>query len=93
MATIDRRSFLIKGSAAIAAAGAATALPGLLTSPAGAALTKDHTSSDVLSGSLNEPLVVHVLDLSTGEIALFQGEQEFVVHDPQLARKLAGAAR
>ena len=102
MATINRRSFLLQGSAAIAAAGAATALPGFLTTPAGAQLKEAHPfgpddasggTSDASPGSLNEPLVAHILDLSTGEIALFQGEHEFVLHDRALAQKLAGAAR
>jgi hypothetical protein len=98
MATFNRRSFLIQGSTVLAAAGAATALPGFLTTPAGADVAKDHPAGKgetlgATSGSLDEPLVAHILDLTTGEIALFQGENEFVLHDPQLARKLAGAAR
>ena len=37
------------------------------------------------------PLLAHVTDLTTGEITLFQGEQEFVVRDPALARQLFSA--
>jgi hypothetical protein len=35
--------------------------------------------------------LAHIRDLSTGEITLFQGEQEFVVRDPALARQLFAA--
>ena len=34
------------------------------------------------SGALTEPLVAHVKDLGTGEISLFQGEQEVIFRVP-----------
>ena len=93
MKSIERRVFLTRGSVVIAAAGVAAAVPGLapgLLEPAGAAEATPAHTSDV---TLDEPLVVHVRDLTTGEIGLFSGTQEIVVHDPGLARLLVQAAR
>ncbi len=45
------------------------------------------------AANLSEPLVAHVRDLSTGEISLFNGTQEVIVRNPQLANQLARAAR
>ena len=91
MKPIERRVFLTRGSVVVAAAGVAAAVPGLapgLLEPAGAADAVP--ASEV---TLDEPLVVHVRDLATGEIGLFSGTQEIVVHDPRLARLLVAATR
>ncbi len=42
---------------------------------------------------MTEPLVAHIRDLSTGEIGLFSGEKEIVIHDRSLARSLFRATR
>jgi hypothetical protein len=102
MATFNRRTFLIRGSGVIAAAGAATALPAFLPILAGAdaAEPKAATSpklagsaTDSDSGPMTEPLVAHIRDLSTGEIGLFSGDREIVIHNRQLARTLHSASR
>ncbi len=49
--------------------------------------------ADAGAANLSEPLVAHVRDLSTGEISVFNGTQEVVVRNPQLANQLARAAR
>jgi len=101
MATINRRSFLIRGSSVIAAAGAATALPALLPVLGGAdaaepkadsAASGAGSTTDSATGPLTEPLIAHIRDLSTGEIGLFTGEQEIVIHNRQLARSLFSAS-
>jgi len=92
MKRIERRVFLTRGSVVVAAAGVAAAVPGLapgLLEPAGAAEAA-HPADEV---TLDEPLVVHVRDLSTGEIGLFSGTQEIVVHDRHLAGLLVQASR
>lgn len=38
------------------------------------------------------PVVAHVRDLSTGEIALMVGEREFIYRDPELVARLLNAA-
>jgi hypothetical protein len=91
MKPIERRVFLTRGSVVVAAAGVAAAVPGLapgLLEPAGAA---DAVPAGEVT--LDEPLVVHVRDLATGEIGLFSGTQEIVVHDRRLAHLLVQAAR
>jgi hypothetical protein len=101
MTTINRRSFLIRGSSVIAAAGAATALPALLPvlsgadaaePKAGSAATGAGSTTDSANGPLTEPLIAHIRDLSTGEIGLFSGEQEIVIHNRQLAQSLFSAS-
>jgi hypothetical protein len=88
-----------------AAAGAASAIPGLM-SVFDAAQTEapavDTGAADVAAGATDAgigiadsagPVVAHVRDLSTGEVALFNGTREVVVRDPQLANNLVRAAR
>lgn len=48
--------------------------------------------TDSATGPLTEPLVAHVRDLSTGEIGLFSGEQEIIIHNRQLAQSLFTAS-
>jgi len=91
MKEIQRRVFLTRGSIVVAAAGAAAAMPGLATEliePAGAS-----DAAPMSEVTLDEPLVVHVRDLTTGEIGLFSGTEEIVVHDRRLANLLVQATR
>ena len=93
MKPIERRVFLTRGSVVVAAAGVAAAVPGLapgLLEPAGAAEAAGSPADEV---TLDEPLVVHVRDLRTGEIGLFSGTEEIVVHDRGLANLLVQATR
>jgi TAT (twin-arginine translocation) pathway signal sequence len=100
MRHVSRRSFLKTGSAAVVAAGAISAIPGLpavadmveTQGPAdtGAAETAVSEADATLAG---EPLVAHVRDLTTGEIGFFLGTKEITVLDPQLAVRLINAAR
>jgi hypothetical protein len=94
MKPIERRVFLTRGSVVVAAAGVAAAVPGLapgLLEPAGAAEAVPASPADEVT--LDEPLVVHVRDLRTGEIGLFSGTEEIVVHDRGLANLLVRATR
>ena len=106
MSEVSRRSFLKGGSAAVAAAGAISAIPGLpamvgaleAQGPADAgaadAAATDAAATDAGGSTvLSEPLVAHVRDLATGEIGLFSGAREVTVLDPQLAARLIKAAR
>jgi hypothetical protein len=96
MKSIQRRVFLTRGSVVVAAAGVAAAAPGLvpgLVEAAGATTTTSTTTEPPVEVTLDEPLVVHVRDLATGEIGLFSGTQEIVVHDRHLASLLVQAAR
>ena len=97
-AGFSRRNFLRRGTFTAAAIAVAGSVPGISTLVA--ATTADVPAVDVGvtdaaddSGALTEPLVAQVKDLSTGEISLFQGEREVVVHAPALARSLMSAVR
>jgi hypothetical protein len=101
MNPLSRRSFLRRGSAAVVAVGALSALPGLpaligvqrkrkVPSDAGAA---DAAVSETESVALSEPLVGHIRDLGTGEIGLLSGTREISLFDPQLAARLARVIR
>ncbi len=100
MAGVSRRTFLGRGSLAVAAAGVLSTVPGL-SGLLGAAETEGPAADASVAGAdagagaanLSEPLVAHVRDLSTGEISLFNGTQEVIVRNPQLASQLARAAR
>jgi len=96
MAGVSRRTFLGRGSLAVAAAGVLSAVPGL-SGLIGAAETEgpaaDATVADGTAASLTEPLVAHVRDISTGEISVFNGTREVILRDPQLANRLLRAAR
>ena len=95
---LSRRNFLRRGTFTAAAVAVASSVPGISTLVAGTAAEAPAVDTGVSdaasdSGDLTEPLVAQVKDLDTGEISLFQGEREVVVHSPALARSLASAAR
>ena len=108
MSEFSRRVFLKGGTAAIVAAGAISAIPGLpalvgvadTQGPAdvGAAESAATAADGAVaeSGSvstLSEPIVAHIRDLSSGEVGLFSGTNEITVHDPQLAASIMRAMR
>jgi hypothetical protein len=80
-------------TAAVGVAGSLPGLGGLLTAGAADAPAVEPEVNDVSedAGSFTGPLLAHIKDLSTGEITLFQGEQELVVRNPALARQLFSA--
>ena len=87
----SRRVFLRRGTVAgtaVALVGAFPGLSGLVTTTASDAPAVEPEAaaaeSDAGAMSLSEPLVAHVKDLGTGEISLFQGEQEVIFRDPAL---------
>jgi hypothetical protein len=101
MSGVSRRVFLKGGSAAVVAAGAISAVPGLpallgaaeTQAPADAGAADSAAADAGSSGTLAEPLIAHIRDLSTGEISLFSGTREITVLDPGLAQSLARALR
>ena len=95
---LSRRNFLRRGAFTTAAVAVASSVPGISTlvaTTAADAPAVDTGVSDAAdeAGALTEPLLAQVKDLGTGEISLFQGEREVVVHSPALARSLMSAAR
>jgi hypothetical protein len=95
---VSRRTFLRGTTLTAAAVGVAASVPGLsglLASGTASAPAVEESliGADGETASLSEPLVAHIKDVATGEISLFHGEQEVVIRDPSLARRLATSAR
>ena len=79
----------------VAAAGVVSAVPGLVTGLV-ATETEAPAAESAIEGegaAMTEPLVAHVRDLATGEIGVFSGTREIVLHDPGLASRLFQASR
>jgi hypothetical protein len=84
---LDRRTFLMRGSLAAAAAGIAAAVPlgaEVLSAPAVSA--EDNQPVD-----MPDPVIAHVIDAGTGEIAVYVGHREVTIRDPRIARQLVRA--
>lgn len=101
MATLDRRSFLRRGTVAAAVTGLVASVPGASVligalesdGPAGETASADSVGAEASAGSLDEPLVAHIKDAEAGEISLFRGTREIVVRDSALASRLIRASR
>ena len=96
MGRLNRRQFLQKGSLAVAAAGVASAVPGvagLLSEEAPAIGPETSAGVDAAVPSMSEALVARVTDASTGEIEMYFGTSSTTVRDPQLAARLVRAAQ
>ena len=98
MKEVSRRIFLKGSSAAVVAAGAISAIPGLPaiigmaeTQGPADATTAEAAVTETESAVMSEPLIAHIRDLATGEIGLFSGTREITLLDPQLAARLARA--
>ncbi len=101
MSEVSRRVFLKGGSAAVVAAGAISAIPGLpaimglveTQGPADAGAVDTAAADSESSDLMTEPVIAHIRDLATGEIGLFSGTREITVLNPQLAASLFRAIR
>jgi hypothetical protein len=88
MSDLTRRGFLTRGSIGVAVAGALAVVPGLasLRPLTGTPIAGSRSWND-------EPLVAHVRDLASGEIALLVGTNQTIIRDRPLALRLHAAAR
>ncbi|WP_298338995.1 hypothetical protein [Ferrimicrobium sp.] len=92
MTEVSRRSFLIRSSATVAAAGAVAVVPG------GAARLVDsrkqaYSQLTPEESSALQSLVVHVANPATGELSVMFGTQEVRIKDHRLVAQLASAIR
>jgi hypothetical protein len=91
---INRRAFIARSGVVAAAAGAAVLAPaqiaGALNRVSVDAAGKNVPTPSVLTSSKEPaaPIIAHLRNATTGEIAVFSGSQEFIVHDPGLAAQL-----
>jgi hypothetical protein len=91
---INRRAFMSRTGAVVAAAGAAVLIPaeiaGAVTKVSGGAAAKNVATPSVVTSSKEPvaPIIAHLRDAASGEIAVFSGSQAFALHDPALAAQL-----
>jgi hypothetical protein len=94
MSALSRRRFITRSSLTVAAAGLVSALPGLPVAVSGAEAEAPEVDSAVAdTESLAAPLFAQVKNLQTGEMALYSGEREILLHNPALAARLFNAAK
>jgi hypothetical protein len=90
MTKLTRRGFLGKTSAGAATIGALLALPGLAEAAPAAPRNEDlGLTKEELAG----PVVVHVRNLASGELALLVGTREIIFHDREFVTRLGRAVR
>jgi hypothetical protein len=82
----SRRGFL-----SVAGAGAAGVAGAAVLGNTASAQAKPAPATPV-PAEATEPLVAYVRDARTGEVAVMVGEREVVVHDRELAARIAQAA-
>jgi hypothetical protein len=89
MAELTRRSFITRTSMGVAGGVLAGALATEMVRPGAEQLGGLQLPSNAAA---TEPLIAHVRDLKTGEIALMVGTREVIYKDRELAARLAVAA-
>ena len=85
MSDTSRRIFLAAAGSSAAAAAAVAAAPG--------ALAASSTSRPDAADPHGQPLVAYIDDVTSGRVAILFGEDEVVVQDADLVRRLTRAAR
>ncbi len=92
MSEVTRRTFLARASiAAAGVTGGAAVINSVVASaiPAAAAIPAVRGVAPVLG----EPLVAHVRNIATGEVAVLMGTREVVYRDRALVARLLGVVR
>ena len=89
MAKLTRRGFIRKTSVGAATLGALVAVPRLAEVEAA---PQPHAAGGPRAGQ-HEPLLAHVRNRASGEIALLVGTREVVIHDRELVMRLVKAAQ
>jgi hypothetical protein len=97
MEPVSRRTFFRQAGAAAAVAAVASSVVvapmGLATAVAGAATSKESDLTPQEDLRKGEDLVAHVKNARTGEISLFIGTREVIIHDRKVAARLVRATR
>lgn len=86
MADLSRRKFLAQASISVAGSGVALAALGKLPIP------RSTASSRKARAASQGPIVAHVRNAETGEVAVMTGNREVVRRDPELVDRLLGGA-
>jgi hypothetical protein len=95
---LNRRAFLVRGgvvaaTAGFVASGPGSALFGAFEADAPAVDGTAAPATEAEVANMADPVIAHVKDLSTGEISIYSGSQEVVLHNPGLAAQLFRASR
>jgi hypothetical protein len=88
MESVNRRSFLIKGSAGAAAVAGVVGGGFALTSLGDG----DEAALPAGAAELDGPVLVQISDASTGEVSVLAGEREVTFRDRALVAKVLRAA-
>jgi Flp pilus assembly protein CpaB len=83
---MSRRS-LLQGAATAGAAGLAVTTLGAAPAFAATSKASEHSAAQLPAG----PITVHVRDLKTGDIEVFEGTRETRLRDKDLAARIARA--
>jgi hypothetical protein len=92
MEPLSRRHFFRQAGTAAAIAGAAAVVPIGLGGASASTLTEPPLAADE-GLAVDEHLVAHVTNPTTGEIALFIGDRQVTIHDRKVAARLVRATR
>ena len=92
MGELSRRTFLARASIATAAVTGGAAVINSMTASASPAATAMPAVRGV-APTLGEPLVAHVRNIATGEVAVLMGTREVVYRDRALVARLLGVVR
>jgi hypothetical protein len=87
MAKMTRRGFIKDATAGAAAVGAIAVVPGMAAVHAAPKDWAAHASGAQVEG----PLVAHVRNFKTGEVAVLVGTREVIIHDHALVSRLVRA--
>lgn len=98
MGQLTRRTFLARASIATAAVtGGAAVISSMPASAISAATAKPAATAMPaargMAPSVGEPLVAHVRNVATGEVAVLMGTREVVYRDRALVARLVGVMR
>ena len=92
MGQLTRRTFLARASIATAAVtGGAAVISSMPASAISAATAMPEVRG--VAPSVDEPLVAHVRNVATGEVAVLMGTREVVYRDRALVARLLGVMR
>jgi hypothetical protein len=89
MAGLSRKSFIEQASVGAAAAAALVAVPGYTFARQTAHASTTSTRTTAHAG----PILAHVRNAATGEIAVLFGTREVIIHDREVANRLLRAAQ
>lgn len=87
MADLSRKGFIEQASVGAAAAAAFVAMPGYAFARESAHASTRHMAMTTQSG----PVLAHVRNAETGEIAVLFGTREVIIHDREVANRLLRA--